>query len=71
MAGLNYLTSKYFCKRLQYWVVGRTLLSAAFDVDLDFLIFGPREVVQTSKVEIKSGGQECPPHTEFLAAGNR
>ena len=40
--------------------VGRTLLSAAFDLDLDWLSIDLPPKVKTN---FKSGGQECPPHT--------
>ena len=41
--------------------MGRTLLSAAFD-----FVFDPCLRI---KIYVKSGGQECPPHTE-LGAGD-
>jgi hypothetical protein len=37
--------------------VGRALLSAAFDVDFELEI----------KTKVKTGGQECPPHTTHAA----
>ena len=56
--------------------VGRTFLSAAFEVDLmgpiphgnvfegQACIYGSARENKTNKV--KSGGQECPPHASFL-----
>jgi hypothetical protein len=38
--------------------VGRTLLSAAFEVEFAF-----EHVVTKFSVQVKIGGQECPPHT--------
>ena len=54
--------------------VGRTLLSAAFDVvfDLDFRCMaddskssrGQTQVTNQNKANFKSVGQECPTHTQ-------
>jgi hypothetical protein len=44
--------------------VGRTLLSAAFDLGLDLAVAGGEFEI---KINIKSGGQECPSHTEEVA----
>ena len=49
--------------------VGRTLLSAAFDSDFAFALFGTRvcELKWPRKQgKVKSGGQECPPHMASL-----
>jgi len=47
--------------------VGRTLLSAAFDSAFRGRLSGNKKTQKQtpttkSKIKIKSGGQECPPH---------
>jgi len=52
--------------------VGRTLLSAAFDFDLDVTVnkkksFSALRFGESfSKFKVKGGGQECPPHTGLI-----
>src|SRR5271163_3432023 len=46
--------------------VGRTLLSAAFDFDFGFPRGPAVKGKNNIKIKIKSGGQECPPHTQVL-----
>jgi hypothetical protein len=47
--------------------VGGTLLSAAFDLDFIFETHSHRLYLHRAtakpKINFKSGGQECPPHT--------
>jgi len=48
--------------------VGRTLLSAAFEVGLVLSVPIGLSVLECEfKTKIKSGGQECPPHTSYLS----
>ena len=64
--------------------VGRTLLSAAFDLDfaecprcvvvnqdLQNRNPSPQGLKVKIKINVKGGGQECPPHTYRLAGGRR
>ena len=54
--------------------MGRTLLSAAFDLgleldleldlDLDLAVAGGEFEIE---INVKGGGQECPPHTKEVA----
>jgi hypothetical protein len=45
-------------KAIKFFAVGRTLLSAAFEVD-----FGSSYFAAKAKIQVKTGGQECPLYT--------